>query len=90
MKTTRPTPRGWASLACLVLMMSAVQLLSLGIIGEYLARIFQEVKGRPTFLIARVKQQDRSKDNESATEPVIERVAEQAGQQTASDRSPSA
>ena len=48
------TPRGWASLACLVLLMSAVQLLSLGIIGEYLARIFQEVKGRPTFLIARV------------------------------------
>jgi len=27
-------------------------MLSLGIIGEYLARIFQEVKGRPTFLIA--------------------------------------
>lgn len=47
------TPRGWASLACLVLMMSAVQLLSLGIIGEYVARIFLEVKGRPTFLIAR-------------------------------------
>ena len=48
------TPRGWASLACLVLLMSAVQLMSLGIIGEYLARIFLEVKGRPTFLIARV------------------------------------
>ncbi len=52
------TPRGWASLACLVLLMSAVQLLSLGIIGEYLARIFQEVKGRPTFLIARIAEQD--------------------------------
>jgi dolichol-phosphate mannosyltransferase len=49
-----PTPRGWASTSCLVLLMSAVQLLSLGIIGEYLARIFQEVKGRPTFLIARI------------------------------------
>jgi glycosyltransferase involved in cell wall biosynthesis len=48
------TPRGWASLACVVLLMSSVQLLSLGIIGEYLARIFQEVKGRPTFLIARI------------------------------------
>src|SRR5208282_4301913 len=46
------TPRGWASTACLILLMSAVQLMSLGIIGEYLARIFQEVKGRPTFLIA--------------------------------------
>src|SRR3954454_12474330 len=62
--SARPTPRGWASLSCLVLMMSAVQLLSLGIIGEYLARIFQEVKGRPTFLIARIEQQHCSKDNE--------------------------
>ncbi len=47
------TPQGWASTACLIVLMSSVQLLSLGIIGEYLARIFQEVKGRPTFLIAR-------------------------------------
>lgn len=50
----RKTPRGWASVACLVLLTSAIQLLSLGIIGEYLSRIFQEVKGRPTFLIARI------------------------------------
>jgi glycosyltransferase involved in cell wall biosynthesis len=49
------TPRGWASTACLILLMSSVQLLSLGIIGEYLARIFQEVKNRPTFLIARIE-----------------------------------
>jgi glycosyltransferase involved in cell wall biosynthesis len=48
------TPRGWASLACIVLVMSAAQMISLGIIGEYLARIFAEVKGRPTFLIASV------------------------------------
>ena len=50
------TPRGWASLACLVLLMSSIQLISLGIIGEYLARVFLEVKGRPTFLIARITQ----------------------------------
>ena len=52
------TPRGWAFLACIVLLMSSVQLVSLGIMGEYLARIFQEVKGRPTFLIARIVQKD--------------------------------
>ena len=56
------TPKGWASTACLILLMSAVQLLSLGIIGEYLARIFQEVKGRPTFLIARVTEQPSPAD----------------------------
>ncbi len=48
------TPRGWASLACLVLLTSSIQLLSLGIIGEYLAKVFLEVKGRPTYLIARI------------------------------------
>jgi glycosyltransferase involved in cell wall biosynthesis len=69
----RKTPRGWASVACLVLMMSAIQLLSLGIIGEYLARIFQEVKGRPTFLIARIEGGPKSiavAANRQANEPV--------------------
>jgi glycosyltransferase involved in cell wall biosynthesis len=47
-------PWGWSSTACLILLSSSIQLLSLGIIGEYLARIFLEVKGRPTFLIARI------------------------------------
>jgi dolichol-phosphate mannosyltransferase len=61
------TPQGWASLACLILLMSSVQLLSLGIIGEYLARIFQEVKGRPTFLIARVESA-KGKDERLRTE----------------------
>jgi dolichol-phosphate mannosyltransferase len=48
------TQRGWASLACIVLIMSSVQMISLGIIGEYMARIFAEVKGRPTFMIASI------------------------------------
>jgi dolichol-phosphate mannosyltransferase len=51
---TGRTPRGWASTACIVLFMGAVQMISLGVIGEYLARIFVEVKGRPTFLIASI------------------------------------
>jgi len=48
-------PWGWSSTACLILLTSSIQLLSLGIIGEYLARIFLEVKGRPTFLIANIE-----------------------------------
>ncbi|MCS7033216.1 MAG: glycosyltransferase, partial [Phycisphaerae bacterium] len=51
------TLRGWTSTACLILFMGSVQMISLGIIGEYLSRIFLEVKGRPTFLIARVTEQ---------------------------------
>jgi dolichol-phosphate mannosyltransferase len=49
------TPRGWASLATLIAFLSSVQLLSLGIIGEYLNRIFLEIKGRPTYLISYVQ-----------------------------------
>jgi len=52
--TGKQAPAGWASLACLVLLAAAVQLVSLGIMGEYLARIFLEVKRRPTYLIASV------------------------------------
>ena len=58
--TGQPMPRGWASLACLVLLTAAVQLISLGIIGEYLSRVFLEVKRRPTYLIASVIERDAS------------------------------
>lgn len=50
-------PEGWASTMVVVLFLGSVQLLSLGIIGEYLRRIFVEVKGRPTFLIREVVRQ---------------------------------
>ena len=45
------TPPGWASLAVIVLFFSGVQLIVLGIIGEYLGRVFEEVKNRPRFIV---------------------------------------
>ena len=45
-------PRGWASTTVVVLFMSAVQLISLGIMGEYVRRIFIEAKGRPAYVVA--------------------------------------
>jgi dolichol-phosphate mannosyltransferase len=44
-------PRGWASLIVVVLYMSSMQLFSLGIIAEYIRRIFIEAKGRPTYVV---------------------------------------
>ncbi len=43
---------GWASLMAVFLFFSGVILIMLGIIGEYIARIFEEVKGRPLYVIS--------------------------------------
>ncbi|MEF8770190.1 glycosyltransferase family 2 protein [Candidatus Accumulibacter contiguus] len=42
---------GWASIVIPQFLLSGVQLLSLGVIGEYLAKIFHETKRRPRYLI---------------------------------------
>ena len=42
---------GWPSLVCIVSLLSGVQLLCTGIIGEYLARTYLETKGRPIYII---------------------------------------
>jgi dolichol-phosphate mannosyltransferase len=44
-------PSGWATLTILISLFSGVQLIFLGIIGEYIGAIFDEVKGRPHYLI---------------------------------------
>lgn len=45
---------GWPSIMTAVTLFGAVQLLVLGVMGEYLGRLFQEAKGRPLFLVDRV------------------------------------
>ncbi len=42
---------GWPSLVCIISLLSGVQLLCTGIIGEYLARTYLETKGRPIYII---------------------------------------
>lgn len=45
------TVAGWASTTCIVCFVSGVQLISLGIIGEYLGKIYLETKARPRYII---------------------------------------
>ena len=51
---TGNTVTGWASLACSVWLIGGLILLALGVIGEYLGKLYMESKGRPRFLIREV------------------------------------
>ncbi len=46
---------GWATLFVGVLFLSGLQMISLGIMGEYLGRVYTEVKQRPLFIIASIR-----------------------------------
>lgn len=45
---------GWPTIVASIMFFSGVQLLFIGVLGEYLARIFDEVKRRPNYIVARV------------------------------------
>lgn len=47
------TIQGWTTLMLTVLFIGGIQLISIGVIGEYIARIFDEVKKRPKYIIKR-------------------------------------
>lgn len=43
---------GWASIICIICFLSGIQLLALGVIGEYIGKIYMEVKARPRYIIS--------------------------------------
>ncbi len=53
------TVPGWASIVLPIFMLGGIQLLSLGIIGEYLGKIYKESKSRPRYIIDKTTEHDR-------------------------------
>ena len=64
---------GFATLTIIVLALSGIQLVAIGILGEYLARVFDEVKARPLYVIRR----DRDPEGDG-DEPVALRADDHA------------
>lgn len=51
---TKGSVPGWPSLACIVTFFSSLQLICIGLIGEYVGRIYMQVKGRPLYIVREV------------------------------------
>jgi dolichol-phosphate mannosyltransferase len=67
-KFTSPiVPQGWASTIAVILFVGGAQLIMLGVLGEYLARVYDEVRGRPTYIVkARTGFENRTADRSSS------------------------
>lgn len=46
---------GYASLMCVVLFLGSIQLISIGVLGEYLGRVSEEVKRRPVYVVSKIE-----------------------------------
>ena len=56
---------GWTSLLTAILVIGSAQMIFLGILGEYVGRLFIETKNRPLFIIDNVKTHDRSRQHKT-------------------------
>jgi hypothetical protein len=72
---------GWATLAAGMMFLGGIQLLFIGVLGEYIARIYNETKGRPKYIIAR--QYDEKNPAKPHELNMIEIASRQSGANTA-------
>jgi polyisoprenyl-phosphate glycosyltransferase len=64
----RATVQGWTAEVVLVSLLAAVQLLMIGILGEYVGRIYEQVKIRPLYVVGDRVNLDRRRDDDSLEE----------------------
>lgn len=61
MRCLGETISGWSSMVCIVCFIGGIQLICLGVIGEYIGKIYLEVKGRPRYIIENRTWDDNSR-----------------------------
>lgn len=54
---------GWTSLTCIIIFLGGLQMCSIGVIGQYIARIFLETKHRPLFIVAESSDDDETPED---------------------------
>ncbi len=54
------SPPGWATLAAAITLLGGVQLIGIGLLGEYLGRVYDEAKGRPTYVVRSASEQQET------------------------------
>jgi polyisoprenyl-phosphate glycosyltransferase len=64
---------GFATVLCLILLIGGIQLITVGIIGEYVGRIYDEVKGRPLYLVRETRNLDAGRQLPSPETEDLER-----------------
>ena len=62
---------GWPSMVCIILLCSGVQLFCTGIVGEYLAKTYLEVKHRPIYIVAETEEDKNKRWTGRKSEPVV-------------------
>ncbi|MBV9522826.1 MAG: glycosyltransferase family 2 protein [Alphaproteobacteria bacterium] len=72
------TPPGWGSLMAAVLLLSGVQLLILGIVGEYLGRLYLTANGKPQSVIAAVERSETAPGDVAQPGPIEPRAVRRA------------
>ncbi|HWL91270.1 MAG TPA: hypothetical protein VNP90_07880, partial [Actinomycetota bacterium] len=82
LKSTGTLVPGWASLIVAITFVGGIQLFTLGVMGEYLSRIHEEVRARPLYLIRDAHGVDQGSGESPARSAVEDKTPQESPRET--------